>query len=74
MPITQATLASIRRDGKDRRRGQVEGLIWQDVEKVCIYTEADGTISGLRDSAMIQLMSDCLFRISETSLRNGNTQ
>ena len=65
MPITLATLAGIRRDGKGRGRGQVDGLIWQDVEKVCIYAEADGTLSGLRDSAMIRLMSDCLLRISE---------
>ena len=65
MSITQATLAGIRRDGKDRGRGQVDGLIWQDVEKVCIYAEAAGTIAGLRDSAMIRLMSDCLLRISE---------
>ena len=64
-PITQATLAGIRREGKDRGRGQVDGLIWQDVERVCIYAEAEGTLIGLRDSAMIRLMSDCLLRISE---------
>ena len=64
-PITQATLAGIRRAGKDRGRGQVDGLIWQDVERVCIYAETDGTLAGLRDAAMIRLMSDCLLRISE---------
>ena len=64
-PITQATLAGTRRGGKDRGRGQVDGLIWQDVERVCIYAEAEGTLIGLRDSAMIRLMSDCLLRISE---------
>ena len=64
-PVTQATLAGIRREGKDRGRGQVDGLIWQDVERVCIYAEAEGTLIGLRDSAMIRLMSDCLLRISE---------
>ena len=64
-PITQATLAGIRREGKDRGRGQVDGLIWQDVERVCIYAETEGTIAGLRDAAMIRLMSDCLLRISE---------
>ena len=60
--ITQRTLAGIRREGKDRGRGQVEGLIWQDVERIA---EADKTIAGLRDSAMIRLMSDCLLRVSE---------
>ena len=64
-PITQATLAGIRREGKDRGRGQVDGLIWQDVERVCVYAETEGTLAGLRDAAMIRLMSDCLLRISE---------
>ena len=65
LPITNATLAGIRRDGKERGRGQVDGLIWQDVEKVCIQTETEGTLAGLRDSSLIRLMSDCLLRISE---------
>ena len=64
-PITQATLAGIHREGKDRGRGQVDGLIWQDVERVCIYAETEGTLIGLRDASMIRLMSDCLLRISE---------
>ena len=55
-PVTLATLAGIRRAGKDRGRGQVDGLIWRDVEKVCIYAETEGTLIGLRDSAMIRLM------------------
>ena len=64
-PITQATLAGIRREGRDRGRGQVDGLIWRDVERVCVYAETEGTLAGLRDAAMIRLMSDCLLRISE---------
>ena len=64
-PVTQATLAGIRRAGKDRGRGQVDGLIWQDVERVCVYAETEGKLAGLRDAAMIRLMSDCLLRISE---------
>ena len=54
LPITSATLAGIRRDGKDRGRGQVDGLIWQDVERICIYAETEGTLAGLRDAAMIR--------------------
>lgn len=64
-PITQATLAGIRREGRDRGRGQVDGLIWQEVERICVYAETEGTLTGLRDAAMIRLMSDCLLRISE---------
>ena len=65
LPVTNATLAGIRREGKDRGRGQVDGITWQDVDRVCIYAETQGTLAGLRDSAMIRLMSDCLLRISE---------
>lgn len=65
LPVTNATLAGIRRDGKTRGRGQVDGLIWKDVERVCISAELDNTKAGYRDSALIRLMSDCLLRVSE---------
>ena len=65
LPMTDTVLAGIRREGKDRGRGQVDGLDWQAVERVCVFAEAEKTLSGLRDSAMIRLMSDCLLRISE---------
>ena len=51
LPISQRTLAGIRHAGKERGRGQVDGLIWQQVERVCTFAEADKTIAGLRDSA-----------------------
>lgn len=65
LPVTTRTLAGIRREGKDRGRGQVDGLTWTEVERVCAFAESEGTVLGLRDSAMIRLMSDCLLRISE---------
>lgn len=65
LPITTRTLSGIRREGKDRGRGQVTGLDWQQTERICAFAESEGTIAGLRDSAMIRLMSDCLLRISE---------
>ena len=65
MYITDQTVKGIRRDGKDRGREPVNGLEWEDVEKVCVHAEADNTVAGLRDSALIRLMSDCLLRISE---------
>ena len=43
----------------------MRGLDWQATERVCAFAESDKTIAGLRDSAMIRLMSDCLLRISE---------
>ena len=65
LPITTRTLAGIRREGRDRGRGQVTGLDWQQTERVCAFAESENTIIGLRDSAMIRLMSDCLLRVSE---------
>ena len=64
-PISQKRLRTIRRDSKARGRGQVNGLMWNDVERVCAIAENDNSIAGLRDSAMIRLMSDCLLRVSE---------
>ena len=63
--ITEKTLAGIRRKGKGRGRGQVDAVTWDEVEQICALAEAEGTVAGLRDSAMIRLMSDCLLRISE---------
>ena len=65
LPMTDTVLAGIRREGKGRGRGQVDGLDWQAVERICAFAEAEQTLGGLRDSAMIRLMSDCLLRISE---------
>ena len=64
-PITDRTLSGIRRDGRDRGRGQVDGLTREGVFQVVSRAEAADTLAGLRDSAMIRLMSDCLLRISE---------
>ena len=70
MPITAATLAGIRREGRDRGRGQRRGLMWREVEKICAVQEADGTLRGIRNSAILRVMSDGLLRISEvTELR-----
>ena len=63
--ITKRTLTGIRREGRTRGRGQVDGLTWVDIERICSFAEASKTLAGLRDSAMIRLMSDCLLRISE---------
>ena len=64
-PITDRTLTGIRRDGRERGRGQVDGLTREGVFQVVSRAEAADTLAGLRDSAMIRLMSDCLLRISE---------
>ena len=63
--ITTRIVAGIRREGRGRGRGQVDGLTRADMERVCSFAEASNTVAGLRDAAMIRLMSDCLLRISE---------
>lgn len=70
--FTDQTLKGIRRNGKGRGREPVNGLEWEDVEKICVRAEADNTVAGLRDSALIRLMSDCLLRISEAIAVNIN--
>ena len=47
--ITTRTLAGIRREGKDRGRGQVD--------RVCAFCEADKTVAGQRDAALIRRVS-----------------
>ena len=63
--ITARTMSEIRGESKERERRQVDGLTWDDVERVCAASESSDTAAGLRDAAMISLMSDCLLRISE---------
>ena len=63
--LTNLKLKAIHRDSTASGRGQVDGLTWPEVERICTLAEADRTVAGLRDSALIRLMSDCLLRISE---------
>lgn len=62
---TERAVSAVREKGKGRGRRQVDGLTWDDVERVCTAAESADTAAGLRDAAMISLMSDCLLRISE---------
>ena len=70
LPLTTATLSGIRRAGRERGRGQRNGLTWKEVERICAVQEDMGTLHGLRNSAILRVMSDGLLRISEvTELR-----
>ena len=62
---TERAVSAVREKGKGRGRRQVDGLTWDDVERVCAAAGSADTAAGLRDAAMISLMSDCLLRISE---------
>ena len=63
--ITKRTWSGIRGGDKPRERRRTDGLTWDEVERVCAVAESSETVAGLRDAAMISLMSDCLLRISE---------
>ena len=64
-PISKRIWADIRGEDKPRERRRTDGLTWDEVERVCTVAESSETVAGLRDAAMISLMSDCLLRISE---------
>ena len=64
-PLTDARLTAIKRDSQNEGTGQVDGLDWSDVDVVSRLSALDGSTRGLRDAAMIRLMSDCLLRLSE---------
>ncbi len=63
--VTESAVSAVRDKGKGRGRSQVDGLTWDYVERVCAAAASADTAAGLRDAAMISLMSDCLLRISE---------
>lgn len=63
--ITLSTLAGIRTEGAGRGRGQADGLTWEQVDVIVGHCLAEPTIRGLRDAALIRLMSDGLLRVSE---------
>ena len=67
LPITSLTMRGIRINGRNRGIGQRRGLTWQEVEKICTIQEADCTLRGLRNSAVIRIMSDAMLRISEAA-------
>ena len=64
-PVTTRTLDGIRRAGKERGTGQVDGVEREEMLRIVAFAESDKTVAGLRDAALIRLMSDCLLRISE---------
>ena len=65
-PLSGRVMAGLRREGKDRGRGQVQGLQWGQADTVAAVAGNRGqSLAGLRDAALIAVMSDCLLRVSE---------
>jgi len=63
--LTSRTLAGIRREGRNRGRGQVTGLTRETVNLMVQNAVNTDTLAGLRDAALFRVMSDALLRIGE---------
>lgn len=64
-PATENTIREIRRRAAERPVRQVDPVRWEEVDRLVALAAAEGTIEGLRDAALIRLMSDALLRPAE---------
>lgn len=63
-PITSRALAGIRREGRGRGRGQVQGVDFSAADVAAAVASSNG-LAGLRDAALIAVASDAMLRASE---------
>ena len=75
-PATDRVLAGLRREGKGRGRGQVDGVRFSEVDTAAAVAANDsGSVAGLRDAALLAVASDGLLRVSEiAALDVGDVQ
>lgn len=66
-PITAKALEGFGRSSKNRGRGQVLGIVWEQADEMMRIAESTGGLRGLRDATLIAIMSDGLLRISEAA-------
>ena len=64
-PATARVLAGLRREGAGRGRGQVAGVRWDQADCVATLATGNGDLTGLRDAAIVAVMSDAMLRVSE---------
>lgn len=65
--LSRRVLAGLVRKGRDRGRGQAAPLRRSDALAVARLAARDGGLRGVRDAALILLMSDALLRRSEAA-------
>lgn len=63
--LCHRAIASYRRQGVGRGRGQVDGLTFEDVEKMVSLAVQEQTIYGFLDAALFSVMSNGLLRTAE---------
>ncbi|MDE0038102.1 MAG: tyrosine-type recombinase/integrase [Gammaproteobacteria bacterium] len=66
-PLTARRLERFRREGAGRGRGQAGPLRWEDTDEMCKCAEADDHPRGIRDAALLGVISSALLRIAEAS-------
>ena len=67
-PGVLQVLKGLSRTGKGRGRGQVQGLDWRAADLAAgVAANGGRSLAGLRDAALIQVMSDALLRVSEAA-------
>ena len=64
-PATERVLAGFRREARDRGRGQVVGIRWEQADAAAALSASQGDPAGLRDAAILAIASDALLRVSE---------
>ena len=66
--LTDAAMKGFRRRCADRGRGQARGITWTQSEKIVALALGNpDSLTGIRDGALISLMSDAMLRISEVA-------
>ena len=63
---TRQALCGFRRAAAGRGAGQVDGIRWEEADRMAELAESRGT-GGLRDALLVRIMSDCLLRGAEAS-------
>lgn len=70
-PVNRLTAAAMRgfhRKGANRGRGQALGVTWTQAERMAVMAEKNlNSLLGIRDAALISVMSDAMLRISEAA-------
>ena len=67
-PATQRVLAGIRRAGRERGRGQAQGITWREADHMAETAAGRRKKpAGIRDAAIIATASDALLRVGELS-------
>ena len=67
-PATERVLAGFRRKSAGRGRGQVAGVRWEQADAAAaVAANGGGSVKGLRDAALLAVMSDAMLRVSEAA-------